>query len=404
MNQPPTCLTRRGFLSTTASATAFSIMTPALAFGSAANSRVTVGAVGVGGRGGWIADHVAKHPGFQVTAVADYFPPIAQAAGERLKAPKERCFAGLNGYRQLLESKVDAVFLETPPYFFPAHAQAAVAAGCHVYVAKPVAVDVPGCLLIRELGKRSTANKKVFLVDFQTRADPFHQEAIQKVHAGMIGKVGLLTAFYHDECFLDPPRQKTVENLLSGLAWVNDTALGGAYIVNCDIHAIDVALWIAGDAPVSAMGYSCRNRPNANGDSHDCYAVSYQFKSGLVMTDQSEHVRNASGFKAGCHAYGQEGYLETNYAGKVFIRGLQDGYAGGENKELYADGMRRNVDTFHQCITEGRYDNPTVEPSVNSTLATILGREAALKARKLTWEELLKDKRRLEVDLTGLKA
>ena len=50
------------------------------------------------------------------------------------------------------------------------------------------------------------------------------------------------------------------------------------------------------------------------------------------MTDQSEHIRNTSEFKSGCYAYGQHGYLEAKYAGRVFIRGLEDGYAGGENK------------------------------------------------------------------------
>ncbi|MEK7686013.1 MAG: Gfo/Idh/MocA family oxidoreductase [Verrucomicrobiota bacterium] len=395
-------MTRRRFLSTTASATALSIISPTVVHGAEASSRVTAGVVGLGGRGAWIAEHVSKQPGFQITAVADYFPEVAQAVGEKLGVPNDRRFSGLNGYQRLLDSKVEAAFLETPPYSFPPHAQAAVAAGCHVYMAKPVAVDVPGCLAILDCGRQSTRNKKVFLVDFQTRADPFHVEAIRLVHQGMIGKIGLLTSFYHDECFSDPPREKTVANLLRGLAWVNDTALGGAYIVNCDIHAVDVALWIAGDLPVSATGYSCRNRPNAQSDSHDCYGVTFQFKNGMVMTDQGEHIRNRTGFRAGCHAYGQHGYLETNYAGKVFIRGNEDGYAGGENQNLYADGMMRNVETFHRSIVEGDHTNPTVESSVNSTLATILGREAALKGRRLSWEELLKDTTRLQVDLTGL--
>jgi predicted dehydrogenase len=82
----------------------------------------------------------------------------------------------------------------------------------------------------------------------------------------MIGRLGLINSFYHDECFQDPPRGQTIANLLRGLAWVNDTALGGSYIVNCDIHAVDVALWIAGDVPVSAVGYSSRNRPSAQND------------------------------------------------------------------------------------------------------------------------------------------
>jgi myo-inositol 2-dehydrogenase / D-chiro-inositol 1-dehydrogenase len=399
--QPPP-LNRRSFLSTTASATAFTILSPALVRGADANSRVTVGLVGQGGRGGWIANHLATHPGFQITAVADYFAPVADAAGERLKVPKERRFSGLSGYRRLLESKVDAVFLETPPYFFPSHAKAAVDAGCHVYMAKPVAVDVPGCLEILAAGRKATRTGKVFLVDFQTRTDEFHIEAIRLTREGMLGKIGLITPFYHDDCFPDPPREKTIEPLLHRLAWCNDNALGGAYILNCDIHALDVALWIADELPECAVGFSCRNRANAVHDSHDCYAISYRFPSGIVMSHQSEHVPNAKS-TIGCRAYGQKAHLEANYAGKVFIRGTEDGYAGGEDAVLYETGMKKNVDTFHKSIVGGIHTNPTLEPSVNSTLATLLGREAALQGHKITWPELLKDTRRLEPDLTGLK-
>ena len=395
-------MTRRHFMQTTAAATAFSIMSPELARGTEANSRVTAGMIGLGGRGGWIADHVAKQPGFQITAVADYFPRVADAAGERLGVAKERRFSGLNAYQQLLEAKVDAVFLETPPCFFPIHAKAAVAAGCHVYVAKPVAVDVPGCLDILAAGRQASQNNKVFLVDFQTRADPFHIEAIQKVHEGMCGKIGLVTSFYHDDGFLDPVKEKTIEPLLHRLAWCNDNALGGAYIVNCDIHAIDVGLWIAGELPECAVGYSLRNRLNPIHDSHDTYAITFHFQSGAVWSHYSEHVRNNKD-GIGCLAYGQKAYIEANYAGKVLIRGVEDGFAGGEDKVLYESGMKRNVATFHRSITEGLHANPTVEPSVNSTLACLLGRTAALRGRKLTWDELLQDKTRWEPDLTGLK-
>ncbi|MBN2505393.1 MAG: Gfo/Idh/MocA family oxidoreductase [Verrucomicrobia bacterium] len=395
-------LTRRRFLAATTSVAAFGVVRPALVRGTAANARVTVGIVGLGGRGAWIAEHVSRHPGFQIVAVADYFAETARGVGERLKVAPGRCYSGLSGYQGVLASKVDAVMLETPPYFFPQHVRAAVEAGCHVYMAKPVAVDVPGCRDVLEAGRRAGRGGKVFLVDFQARTDPKHIEAVRLVRAGMIGRVGLILSYYHDECFQDPPPGRTVANRLRGLAWVNDTALGGSYIVNCDIHAVDVALWVAGGLPVRAAGHSSRRRPGAQGDSHDCYAISYEFSGGLVMSNHSEHIRNRTPFESGVRAYGEQGHLVANYAGPVGIRANEDGYGGGENTELYAEGMRRNVDTFHRSIVAGEVSNPTLEPSVHATLATLLGREAGLRGRGVRWEELEKDTRRLEVDLGGL--
>jgi myo-inositol 2-dehydrogenase / D-chiro-inositol 1-dehydrogenase len=395
-------VTRRQFLATSVVATSFSIASPATVFGTQANSKVTVGLVGGGGRGSWIADYLVKHGGFEMFGLADYFQPVAQRVGEQLKVPKERRFSGLDSYKGLLAAKPDAVFLETPPYFFPTRAQAAVEAGCHVYMAKPVAVDVPGCLAVLEAGRKATKAGKVFVVDFQTRADPWHNEAIRKIRDGMLGKVGLIQSFYYDDGFLDPAREKTIEPLLHGLTWCNDNALGGAYVVNCDIHALDVGLWIAGELPECAVGYSLRNRLNPVHDSHDTYAVSFHLPSGAVWSHYGEHVKNnKSGI--GCFAYGQKAYVECHYSGKVFIRGIEDGWAGGEDTTLYATGMQRNVQTFHKSIVDGIHTNPTLEPSVNSTLVALLAREAALQQRKLTWDELLRDQKRLEPDLTGLK-
>ncbi|MEA3225015.1 MAG: hypothetical protein U9Q07_03630 [Planctomycetota bacterium] len=95
---------------------------------------------------------------------------------------------------------------------------------------------------------------------------------------------------------------------------------------------------------------------------------------------------------------------EKLIAGKVMVRGNKGGYRGGEVKNLYNSGIRRNLDTFHHSIVNGVYDNPTVEPSVNATLACILGREAARRNTTLIWDELIKENKKIEVDLTGLKA
>lgn len=398
-------ITRRGFISGAgASVLSFTIIKPSLVRGTEANTRIEAGCIGLGGRGRMIAGMLQKHGGYQITAIADYFANVAKAAGQQFKVPESKCFSRLSNYKKLLESKVDAVFLETPPYCFPDHVEAAVEAGCHVYIAKPLGCDVPGCLRISKMSQKATADKKVFLADFQTRTDPFFIEGIKRVQAGTIGKIAMLSSEYNDESFSDPPKTATIESRLQNLIWVNDEDLGGSYLVNAGIHAIDVALWIAGGRPVSAMGCSRIGRNNPHGDSHDVFSVTYEFADGLILNHRGEHLRNRFEFRCDCFAQGQNGYLETGYTTRVRILGTKTGYRGGDVVNLYPLGAERNIDTFHKSIIKGIYDNPTLEPSVNSTLATILGREAAKRKTKLTWDEVIRENKELKVNLTGLKA
>ena len=124
--------------------------------------KIKLGVIGNGGRGDWIARLFQQHGGYEMHAVADYFPEVADKCGEALGVDKARRFSTLSGYKRLIESGVEAVALETPPYFFPEHACAAVDAGLHVYMAKPVAVDVPGALQILAASKRATEKQHSF--------------------------------------------------------------------------------------------------------------------------------------------------------------------------------------------------------------------------------------------------
>jgi len=404
-NAGKTTLSRRRFLGGTvvAAASSFTIMKPSSVRGTEANSRIEVGCIGLGGRGSMIAKRLQKHKGYQITSVADYFAEVCKAAGERFGVSEKRRFSGLSAYRKLIDSKVDAVFCETPPYCFPEHVSAAVEAGCHVYLAKPVACDVRGCLTVAKMGRKATEKKRVFLVDFQMSTDPFIIEAVRRVHEGDIGPVAMLSSFYTDDGFRDPPQSETIESRLRHLIWVNDVSLGGGMLVNSDIHAIDAALWVLGRRPVSAMGCSRVGKSDAHGDTAYVYSVTYQFDKGVIMNHRGEHLRNTKGFSCGCFAYGTEGYLEANYEGKAWVHGNRKGYRGGEVTNLYGEGITRNVDRFHKSIVSGMYDNATVEPSVTSTLTAILGRQAAQRNGILTWDEMLKENKKLEVDFTGLK-
>jgi len=398
-------LTRRGFVSATgAAALSFTLVRPGSVRGTAANSRIKAGVIGLGGRGRMITGMVQKHGGYELVALADYFDTVVNSAGEQFNVPKDKRFTGLSGYKGLIASGVEAVFMETPPYCFPEHVEAAVEAGRHVYIAKPLGCDVPGCLRIQQAAKKATAAKKVFLCDFQTRTDPFFIEGVKRVQEGAIGRIALLSSEYNDESFRDPPKTANVESRLQELIWVNDDDLGGSYIVNAGIHAIDVALWIASQRPASAMGASQIGRSDPHGDSHDVFSITYEFPNGMILNHRGEHLKNRSEFRSDCLAQGSDGVLETGYTSRVRILGNRTGWRGGDVVELYPRGAERNIDAFHKSVIAGDTTNPTIEPSINATLTTILGREAARRRTRLTFDEVLKESRRLAPDLSGLKA
>jgi len=101
---------------------------------------------------------------------------------------------------------------------------------------------------------------------------------------------------------------------------------------------------------------------------------------------------------------GSEATAQIIYNGKAFVRGGSKHYGGGTVSNLYKAGAERNITLFYNNILQAKYENESVVRAVDGTLACILGREAALKGEKLTMTELLKENRKLEVNLKGLKA
>jgi predicted dehydrogenase len=213
----------------------------------------------------------------------------------------------------------------------------------------------------------------------------------------------MVNSHYFAGPFPDPAFTANLESRLRSLIWCNDVAVGAGYHVNACIHAVDAALWVAGSRPVAALGLSRRMRPNPHGDSHDAFAILLEFADGQMISHRGEHLNNKSDFDVICQIQGQTGYAQTTYGGKAFLRSSDDEY-NGQVENLYEAGASRNIATFYEDVVAGRFDNPTVRRSVDGALATILGREACLRRTRLTMDDLLKENRRCEADLRGLKS
>jgi predicted dehydrogenase len=150
------------------------------------------------------------------------------------------------------------------------------------------------------------------------------------------------------------------------------------------------------------MGRAQIYRTNPQSDAHDATFVTYEFPDGLLWNHQSLWIPD-HGRSLVCNVHGQTASAQLSYWGKSFLRGGPKHFGGGEVVSLYDQGAIRNIAEFHRAIVEGRFDNPTVPRAVDGTLTGILGREAAARGTRLTMDDILKENKRLAVDLTGLK-
>jgi len=396
-------IARRKLIAGAAAAT-FAIIKPSLVCGSQANSTVEIALLGCGGRGGWIADLFARHGGYRLVACADYYADRTNKLGVKHDIPEDARFTTLSAYKKLLDRKFDALIVQTPPYFHPEHCAAGVEAGRHVYVAKPIAVDVPGCLTIGASGRKAAEKKLVFLVDFQTRASEFYREAVRRVHNGAIGTLVTGWANYPWNVGRFPGPAKPEERLSR---WYCYRELSGDFIVEQNIHTLDVAAWILNADPIKAIGAGGSKGLRSHGNIYDWFNVNFWYPDDFVLSYTGNQCTPGAPVEITCRIYGSKGTIDTDYYTHARIDGLKEPiYEGGKWKHgaLYTDGTVVNIKEFHESITRGNYENATVPQSVRSNLTAVLGRTAGYRGVPVTWDEMMKENERLEPDLTGLEA
>src|SRR5438876_6313792 len=290
-------LDRRRFIGSTAAATALMFIKPELVRGTDANSAVRVGLLGGGGRGTEDATNLLDTGGARVVALADMLQDqldTARANFAKLQQAKgfsaidsSQLFVGPHAFHEIAASKqVDAIVVATPPYFHPQHLEAVVAAGKHVYLEKPVAVDVPGAKRVIEIGKR--AEGKLSLdVGFQIRDCPPFVELVRRIHAGALGDIICAEAYYLTGYIDRPawPNASPAERRLRN--WLYDRALSGDIIVEQNIHVIDICNWILRGHPLKASATGGRQGRPADGDVYGNYNSIFHYPDGVDVTFSS---------------------------------------------------------------------------------------------------------------------
>lgn len=353
-----------------------------------------MGIVGCGGRGNWIAPFFPEHAGARIVALADVMQRNLEATRQKHGVAAGRAYWGPDAYRELAASKLDAVVIETPPYYHPLHAAAAVEAGRHVFCAKPVAVDVPDAKSFLASGQKAQGKGLSFWVDFQTRARPVYQETAERIRRGDIGNVAMAQVFYYAN---RPWTDKSTPEMEAGqkriVNWIGDRVLSGDIIVEQNIHVIDVANWFLGGHPVKASGTGGRTdwagTKSNTGDAWDHFAVNYWYPGDVHATFSSHQLTGR--FSDLCvRCFGLKGCADTHYGGMLRIVSDErdKNWTGAEKDDTFTGGCITNVKNFVESIREGKPVN-NAATAVESNLTGILGRMAAYRGGAVTWEEMM---------------
>ena len=121
----------------------------------------------------------------------------AKAAVAKIDVPPERMFIGFDAFQKVIDTGPDIVFLTTPPGFRPAHYAAAVAAGKHVFMEKPVCVDAPGFRSVMETNQAADKKGLKVVVGLQRRHSKQFLGPVKAIQDGSLGPIIFLQCYWN---------------------------------------------------------------------------------------------------------------------------------------------------------------------------------------------------------------
>lgn len=356
------------------------------------NSLIRVGLIGCGGRGSGAADQTLSVPDSNVklVAIADAFQDKVDAAAKNLKAkhgdkvdlPPERCFSGLDGFKSVFEH-CDLVILATPPGFRPQHFDAAIQAGKHVFMEKPVCVDAVGARRVLEAAKAADQKGLKVVVGLQRHYQEVYRETYKRVKDGMIGEIIQGNVYWNGSGIWWRKRKEGLTDVMAQVNnWYHFNYLSGDHICEQHVHNIDIANWFLGETPISAFGVGGRHFRSADQPSEifDHFAVNLVYKSGASVASQCRQYpgqgRVSEDFR-GTKGLCRVGEI-TDYKGNVIwkFEGKSPNPYQVEHNELH-EFIRKNIP--HNDAHYG----------ATSSFSAALARNSVYTGKELKWDAAL---------------
>lgn len=328
-------------------------------------------------------------------------------------------------YRELLDKeKPEIVIVATPDHWHPLITIAAVQAGAHVYVEKPIGHTIREG---RAMVNAAKAHDRVVQVGTHRRVSPHNVSGMEFLRSGKAGKIGMVRAFVHygggpekpvknvepppeinwDMWCGPAPMRHYCENYSNG--WGNaihpkgfrqylDYANGT--LGDWGIHWMDQILWwtdekypkrvfSTGGRPIA--GPAVYNEAEQTSDAPDHQVAVFEFES---FTATWEHRRFAGnnaekGENVGCYFYGTEGTLHQGWHdGWRFYPAQRDQQVSHQPAQLHKpddQNIRELWADLIQCIENGSIPVCDIEIAHRSTNMSLLGMLSLKLGRSVEW-------------------
>lgn len=353
------------------------------------------GLIGCGGRGkGAAQNFLNAGPNLSVVALGDVFADRVEDARKELKEnanteiPDDKCFVGFDAYQKVIDAGVDVVLVATPPNFRPIHFKAAVDAGKHAFLEKPVAVDPVGARMVIAASKQALSQGLCVITGTQRHHQRVYIEGYKQVQSGLIGDIVGGNVYWNQSMLWYRNKEKNWSDIEWMIRdWVNWTWLSGDHIVEQHVHNIDVFNWFTGKKPVKAVGFGSRQR-RITGDQYDNFSVDFVYEGGIHLHSMCRQID-------GC-------------AGNVseFIQGTKGSWSSkGEIKDLkgeviwkYDNEAAKTAFTQHDpytlehvnLVNHIRDKQPISqgEETAISTLTAVMGRISAYTGAETKWDDV----------------
>lgn len=329
-------------------------------------------------------------------------------------------------FRELLDQeKPEIVIVATPDHWHPLITIAAVKAGAHVYVEKPIGHTIREG---RAMVAAARATGKVVQVGTHRRVSPHNVSGREFIRSGKLGKLGMVRAFVHYGGGPEQPRKNAPPpKWLDWDMWCGPGPLrpyngdpdnpwsGGIHprgfrsyldyangtLGDWGVHWMDQILWITGEKWPRKV-FSTGGRPvkgpailtqeEQTTDAPDHQVATFEFENFTVCWEHRQFAGNNAekGENVGCYFYGTEG---------TFHMGWQNGwtfYPSDGNKPVIHENPKLNEPDqqnikelwadFLASIKTSKRPVSDIEEIHHSTNVSLLGMLSMKLGRSVQWD------------------